>query len=193
MVAAGAYIGTVDIGFPIACGAETSGGGDTGVLVMGGTTLIGLCGLGRTTGGASLVTVGAFGWVLAVVGLAMVMFRVLLALAGVGVPGAGAGAGDGVEAGTVTVGTGAVGLLGWPVAEGAAGCAGGALDGAMVLVVAGFRGTVMEDVTTVGADGSVFTTTAPEDLGDSVKKCTLEVLDINKRIALNKMKACIII
>lgn len=190
----GTYIGTVEIGFPKACGAETSGGGETGgALVMGGTTLIGLCGLGRITGGEGLPEAGSAcglvaagagacgcgcAWVVA--GLAMVMFRVLLALAvvaGAGavagaLPGAGAGPRDGVEAGmvVVTAGTGAVGLLGWAGAEGATGWAGEVVEGAADLVVAGFRGTVMEDVTTVGADGRVFTTTAPVDLGVSVKQ-----------------------
>lgn len=50
----GAYMGTDEMGLPMAVRGATGGGG---VLVMGETILMGLWGLGRTTEGASLVTV----------------------------------------------------------------------------------------------------------------------------------------
>lgn len=54
-VVAGTYIGTDEMGLPMVGGGDTNGGGDTGgVLAGGGTTLTGLRGLGRTTGGAGL-------------------------------------------------------------------------------------------------------------------------------------------
>lgn len=54
-VVAGTYMGTDEMGLPMAGGGDTSGGGDTGgVRAGGGTTLTGLRGLGRTTGGEGL-------------------------------------------------------------------------------------------------------------------------------------------
>lgn len=71
MVAAGTYMGTDEIGFPMAVAGGGTGEGD--LLVMG-TAFMGLLGLGGTTGGgASLV------W-----GLLTLMLRVVFALAGVG-------------------------------------------------------------------------------------------------------------
>lgn len=58
-VVAGTYIGTDEMGLPMVGGGDTNGGGDTGgVQAGGGTTLTGLRGLGRTTGGEGLGGVG---------------------------------------------------------------------------------------------------------------------------------------
>lgn len=88
VVVAGTYMGTEEIGLPRVGGGETNGGGDTGgVCAMGGTTLIGVCGLGRTTGGVGLDGLGKMGADGGVAGLDIVILRVVLALARVVVLG----------------------------------------------------------------------------------------------------------
>lgn len=71
MVAAGTYIGTDEIGFPMT--GAGAGTGEGGLLVMEGTGFTGLCGLGGTTGGSA-----SFVW-----GLLTLMLMVVLAFAGV--------------------------------------------------------------------------------------------------------------
>lgn len=70
VVAAGTYMGTDEIGFPMT-GAGAGGTGEGGLMVMGGATFAGLLGLGGTTGGGVNLV-----W-----GLLILMLRVLLALA----------------------------------------------------------------------------------------------------------------
>lgn len=85
----GTYIGTEAMGLPRVEGGETNGGGDTGgVCVKGGTTLIGVCGLGRTTGGEDLDETERMGADGVVAGLDILILRVVLALVWVGVLGA---------------------------------------------------------------------------------------------------------
>lgn len=89
VVVAGTYMGTEEMGLPRVDGGETNGGGDTGAVCdMGGTTLIGVCGLGRTTGGEGLDGTGRVEMDAVVAVLDIVILRVVLALARVGVLGA---------------------------------------------------------------------------------------------------------
>lgn len=89
VVVAGTYIGTEEMGLPRVGGGETNGGGDNGgVCVIGGTTLIGVCGLGRTTGGDDLDEIGIMGADEVVAGFDILILRVVLAFAWAGVLGA---------------------------------------------------------------------------------------------------------
>lgn len=109
VVVAGTYMGTEEMGLPRVVGGESNGGGDTGgVCAMGGTTLIGVCGLGRTTGGEGLDGIGAIGADGVVAGLDIVILRVILALDRVGVLGAGV-----LGADVLGPGVGVLGAGGW--------------------------------------------------------------------------------
>lgn len=112
VVVAGTYMGTEEMGLPREGGGETNGGGDTGgVFAMGGTTLTGVCGLGRTTGGDGLDVPGRTGADVVVAGLDIVILRVVLALARVGVLGAGVLGRD--VLGADVLGTDVLGTEGW--------------------------------------------------------------------------------
>lgn len=107
VVVAGTYMGTEEIGLPIWDVGETNGGGETGgVFAMGGTTLIGVCGLGRITGGEGLDGVGRMGADGLVAGLDIVILRVVLALARLGMLGASVLGAD-------VLGLGVLGAGGW--------------------------------------------------------------------------------